>query len=96
MSENNHSALTAQLSRLRDESIKGVMIHAQTPQDLELNSGCSTNIASETAVGWCSRAQRCAGSGSVFYPRARPALLAVVGSMSKMTQKQIAAVSALL
>lgn len=95
VSENNHFALAAQLLRLRDEGIKGVIIDAQTPQDLEQIVAAAQTLPVKPLLVGAAGLSDALAQALCFTPRPRPALLAVVGSMSEMTHKQITAVSAL-
>ncbi|WP_264628801.1 four-carbon acid sugar kinase family protein, partial [Candidatus Symbiopectobacterium sp. NZEC135] len=90
VSENNHSALAAQLRRLRDAGIKGVIIDAETPQALALIVAAAQTLPVKPLLVGAAGLSDALAQALSFTPPPRPALLAVVGSMSEMTQKQIA------
>lgn len=95
VSENNHSDLAAHLLRLRDAGIQGVIIDAEAPHTLALVVAAAQTLAVKPLLVGAAGLSEALAHALCFTPRPRPALLAVVGSMSEMTQKQIAAVSAL-
>lgn len=94
LTEFNHAECIALLQRWQEEGINAVILDAETPQTLAQIAALAHALPCRPLLVGAAGLSDALAQQLSFAPPMSPRLLAVIGSMSAMTQQQIAAVSA--